>query len=165
MPEALLEIENLSLAFEVGGRRLPAIRDLSLTIHSREVMGLVGESGSGKSTVLLAIMNYLPENAIVESGTIRYRGVDLLRAGRPALDRIRGRRIGMVYQDPGAALNPSLTAGAQIAEVLRQHLGMDERGARARSEELLGLVQLDDPRAVYAAYPHELSGGMRQRAM
>jgi peptide/nickel transport system ATP-binding protein len=165
MPEPLLEVENLSLSFAVGGLLLPALRELSLTLYPNEVVGLVGESGSGKSTVLLAIMNYLPENAVVESGTVRYRGLDILRADRAALDKIRGRQLAMVYQDPTTTLNPAMAVGGQIAEVLRQHLGMDGARARERTHELLRLVQLDDPARTYAAYPHQLSGGMRQRVM
>ncbi len=165
MPEPLIEIENLSLSFVVGGSLRPALKEFSLTLCPNEVVGLVGESGSGKSTALLAVMNYLPENAVVESGSVRYRRIDLLRAGRPALDKIRGRRLAMIYQDPTTALNPAMVVGAQIAEVLRQHLGMEEARARARTCELFVLVQLDDPLRIYAAYPHQLSGGMRQRVM
>jgi peptide/nickel transport system ATP-binding protein len=165
MPDALLEIKNLSVSFAVGGVLLPAVREFNLTLSPNEVVGLVGESGSGKSTALLAVMNYLPENAVVESGSILYRGVDLLRANRTTLDTIRGRRIAMIYQDPTTALNPAMAVGAQISEVLRQHLGMDGEGARVRTDELLHLVQLDDPRRIYASYPHQLSGGMRQRVM
>jgi len=165
MPDALLEIKNLSVSFAVGGVLLPAVREFTLTLSPNEVVGLVGESGSGKSTALLAVMNYLPENAVVESGSILYRGVDLLRANRATLDTIRGRRIAMIYQDPTTALNPAMAVGAQISEVLRQHLGMDGEGARVRTDELLHLVQLDDPRRIYASYPHQLSGGMRQRVM
>src|SRR5882724_11967090 len=165
MPDALLEIKNLSVSFAVGGVLLPAVREFTLTLSPNEVVGLVGESGSGKSTALLAVMNYLPENAVVESGSILYRGVDLLRANRATLDTIRGRRISMIYQDPTTALNPAMAVGAQISEVLRQHLGMDGEGARVRTDELLHLVQLDDPRRIYASYPHQLSGGMRQRVM
>jgi peptide/nickel transport system ATP-binding protein len=165
MPDALLEIKNLSVSFAVGGVLLPAVREFNLTLSPNEVVGLVGESGSGKSTALLAVMNYLPDNAVVESGSILYRGVDLLRANRATLDTIRGRRIAMIYQDPTTALNPAMAVGAQISEVLRQHLGMDGEGARVRTDELLHLVQLYDSRRIYASYPHQLSGGMRQRVM
>ena len=164
-PEPLIEIENLSLSFKVEGRRQAAVRDFSLKLYANEVFGLVGKSGSGKSTILFAIMNYLAQNAVVELGIVRYRGMDLLRADRSALDQVRGRRIAMVYQDPASVLNPAMRAGPQIAEVLRQHLGMDERQARERTHELLAQVQFDNPEATYAAYPHELSGGMRQRVM
>jgi peptide/nickel transport system ATP-binding protein len=165
MPEPLLEIEDLSLSFVVGGARVPALKDFNLTLHRGEVVGLVGESGSGKSTALFAVMRYLPANAIVEAGRIRFRGDDLLGEGRAALDRIRGRRIAMIYQDPATALNPAMVAGAQIVEVLRRHFGMNEREARARTLELLGLVEFDDPASVYHSYPHQLSGGMRQRVV
>ena len=165
MSDALVEIKNLSVSFAVGGVLLPAVREFNLTLSPNEVVGLVGESGSGKSTALLAVMNYLPDNAVVESGSILYRGVDLLRANRATLDTIRGRRIAMIYQDPTTALNPAMAVGAQIAEVLGQHLGMDGGHARARTHELLRLVQLDDPPRIYASYPHQLSGGMRQRVM
>jgi peptide/nickel transport system ATP-binding protein len=165
MPDALIEIQNLSVSFAVGGALLPAVKELNLTLHPSEVVGLVGESGSGKSTALLAVMNYLPENAVIESGSILYRGVDLLRADRATLDTIRGRRIAMIYQDPTTALNPAMVVGAQIAEVLGRHLGMAGEDARTRTHELLRLAQLDDPPRVYASYPHQLSGGMRQRVM
>ncbi|HLI12097.1 MAG TPA: ABC transporter ATP-binding protein [Alphaproteobacteria bacterium] len=163
--EPVIAVENLSLSFQVGGERLPALKELSLSLHRDEILGLVGESGSGKSTALFAIMNYLPENAVVEAGAIRYRGVDLLEQDRAALDRIRGNRLAMVYQDPGAALNPSIPLGRQIAEALERHLGLAGGQARRRTLELLRLVQLEDAERVYAAYPHQLSGGMRQRVV
>jgi peptide/nickel transport system ATP-binding protein len=165
MPDPLLEIRNLTVSFAAGGVHLPAVKELTLTLHPNEVVGLVGESGSGKSTALLAVMNYLPGNAVVESGSIVHGGVDLLRADRTTLDRIRGRRIAMIYQDPTTALNPAMTVGAQIAEVLTRHLGMDGERARERTHDLLGLVQLDDPPRIAAAFAHQLSGGMQQRVM
>ena len=165
MPEPLVEIRNLTVSFAVGGELLPAVKELDLTLHQNEIVGLVGESGSGKSTALLAVMNYLPDNAVVESGSIRYGGVDLLRADRATLDGIRGRRIAMIYQDPTTALKPAMTVRRQIAEVLTRHLGMDGERARARTLELLGLVQLDDAPRVSDSYPHQLSGGMQQRVM
>jgi peptide/nickel transport system ATP-binding protein len=165
MPDPLIEIRNLTVSFAVGGELFPAIKELDLTLHPNEVVGLVGESGSGKSTALLAIMSYLPDNAVVESGRILYRGMDLLRVDRATLDGIRGRRIAMTYQDPTTALNPAMTVGTQIAEVLARHLGMDGEGARHRTHELLRLVQLDDAPRISAAYPHQLSGGMQQRVM
>ncbi len=165
MPDPLIEIRNLTVSFAVGGVLLPAVKELTLTLQPNEVVGLVGESGSGKSTALLAVMNYLPGNAVVETGSIVHGGIDLLRADRATLDRIRGRRIAMIYQDPTTALNPAMTVGAQIAEVLTRHLGMDGERARRRTHELLGLVQLDDPPRIAAAFAHQLSGGMQQRVM
>jgi peptide/nickel transport system ATP-binding protein len=162
---APLEIQDLSLGFAVGGRVAPVLRDVSLRLHPEEVVGLVGESGSGKSTILYAVMNHLAPNARIDSGRVRYRGTDLLAADRPTLDRIRGRRIAMVFQDPGTALNPSMRVGRQIVEVLRRHLHMGQAQARERTLDLLRQVRLDDPARVFGAYPHELSGGMKQRAM
>jgi peptide/nickel transport system ATP-binding protein len=165
MPDPLVEIRNLTVSFAVGGVLFPAVKELTLTLEPNEVVGLVGESGSGKSTALLAVMNYLPGNAVVESGSILYGGMDLLRADRATLDGIRGRRIAMIYQDPTTALNPAMTVGAQIAEVLARHLSMDGERARRRTHELLRLVQLDDPPRIAAAFAHQLSGGMQQRVM
>ena len=165
MPDPLLEIENLSVSFAVGGVLQPAVKDFTLALHPGEIVGVVGESGSGKSTVLLAVMSYLPGNAVIESGRVLHGGVDLLRARRETLDDIRGRRVAMIYQDPTTALNPAMTVGAQIAEVLTRHLAMAGARARERTHELLRLVQLDDPSRVAAAHPHQLSGGMQQRVM
>ena len=165
MTDPLIAIENLTVSFAVGGVLHPAVKDLSLTLHASEVVGLVGESGSGKSTALLAVMSYLPGNAVVEAGRVLHGGVDLLRASRETLDDVRGRRIAMIYQDPTTALNPAMTVGAQIAEVLARHLSMEGARARERTHELLRLVQLDDPPRVAAAHPHQLSGGMQQRVM
>ena len=165
MAEPLVAIEHLTVSFAVGGVLHPAVKDLTLALHASEVVGLVGESGSGKSTALLAVMRYLPGNAVVESGRILHGGVDLLRASRETLDDVRGRRIAMIYQDPTTALNPAMTVGAQIAEVLARHLAMEGARARDRTHELLRLVQLDDPPRVAATYPHQLSGGMQQRVM
>jgi len=165
MFDPLLEIENLSVSFAVGGVLLPAVKDLTLALHPGEIVGVVGESGSGKSTALLAVMSYLPGNAVIESGRVLHGGVDLLRARRETLDDIRGRRVAMIYQDPTTALNPAMTVGAQISEVLARHLAMAGARARERTHELLRLVQLDDPSRVAAAHPHQLSGGMQQRVM
>jgi len=122
MPDPLLEIENLSVSFAVGGVLQPAVKDLTLALHPGEIVGVVGESGSGKSTALFAVMSYLPGNAVIESGRVLHGGVDLLRARRETLDDIRGRRVAMIYQDPATALNPAMTVGAQIGEVLARHL-------------------------------------------
>lgn len=161
----IIQIEGLSISFGTSDGLAPVLREINLSLYPNQIVGLVGESGSGKSTVLFAIMNYLAANAVVESGQIRYRGTDLLRADRSTLDHIRGRRIAMVFQDPGSALNPSLSVGAQIVEVLRQHLDLTPAEARARTITLLNQVRLDNPARVFDSYPHQLSGGMKQRAM
>ena len=165
MSDPVLTVEGLSVAYGSGGHRRPVLRETGLALSSGEVLGIVGESGSGKSTLLFAIMNYLAPNAVVEAGAIRFRGLDLLRADRRALDGVRGRRIAMVYQDPAQALNPAMHVGVQIAEVRRHHFGDTEAKAEARVIELLTSVGIETPERIAASYPHELSGGQQQRAM
>jgi peptide/nickel transport system ATP-binding protein len=166
----LLEIRNLHVHLQTLRGRAAALRDLTLTIGRGETVGLIGESGCGKSMTALAIMGLLPERAAV-SGSIRLAApagssdppLDLAALDDAALCRIRGRRIGMVFQEPMTALNPLHTVGDQIAEPLRWHLGIGAREARAEALKLLEQVQLPDPRDRLDAYPHQLSGGQRQR--
>ena len=161
----VLAIERLSVSYRAGGRLNPVLRDIDLTLEKGEALGLVGESGSGKSTVLYAIMNHLAPNAVIEGGAIRFNGTDLLGADRPLLDKIRGRSIAMVYQDPGTALNPAMTVGAQVAEVRRQHFGERAEAARQRVLGLFETVGIEAAARVSQSYPHQLSGGQRQRVM
>jgi len=160
---AVLQIERLSVSFATPRGEIRALRDVSFDIAAGEVFGVAGESGSGKSTLAYAIMRDLAPNARVVGGSIRFAGEDLLRLAPDALRSIRGRRIAMVYQDPKSALNPSMRAGQQIAEVLEIHALASRAGAAARALELLALVNIPDPPAVARAYPHQLSGGMQQR--
>ncbi len=161
-----LEVDGLIISYRRRGQTLRVVSDVSLEIRRGEAYGLVGESGCGKTTVAMAIMRYLPENAVVEAGRIVFaQSEDLLRASPAKLRALRGDRMAMVYQDPGSALNPSLTVGRQVAEVYEYHRGLSRRDAREAAQKMLRQVQISDPYRVVRRYPHELSGGQQQRIM
>ncbi|MHB1499741.1 MAG: ABC transporter ATP-binding protein [Candidatus Dormibacteria bacterium] len=141
-----------------------AVRDVSLSVEEGEVVALVGESGCGKSVTALALLRLLPPDAHI-SGSVTFQGRDLLRLPLKELRAIRGRDIAMVFQEPMTSLNPSFTIGNQIGEVLRLHQGLRGRAARDRAAQLLSLVRIGSPEQRLRSYPHQLSGGMRQRAM
>ncbi|MGE0715133.1 MAG: dipeptide ABC transporter ATP-binding protein [Alphaproteobacteria bacterium] len=163
MAEApLLAIDGLRVTYATGRGPLAALQDVSLAIPKGRALGLVGESGSGKSSVVLAVLGLLGAGATVEARAARFDGQDLLG---PAAAALRGRRIGVVFQDPSAALNPALTIGRQVAEPLVLHRGMGHQAAAARVVELLADVGIARPAEVARAYPHQLSGGMKQRAV
>jgi peptide/nickel transport system ATP-binding protein len=163
-PEPTLVVANLDVTYRVRGQRRPAVRDVSFQIGNRESYGLVGESGSGKSTVALALTRYLPRNGLVTGGSISIAGKDPLSMSGAALRDLRARTVSMVYQEPGRALNPSIRAGRQIAEVF-EIAGLDRTSALGRAEEMLRKVQIADPGQVMDRYPHQLSGGMAQRVL
>jgi oligopeptide transport system ATP-binding protein len=160
----LLEVRNLALEYRTPDGVVRAVRGVDLVIRPREFIGIVGESGSGKSQLLLALLGLTAPGAVV-SGSIRHGGEELVGASAVVLNRIRGNRISMVFQDPMTALNPYLTVATQITEVLRLHRGLGRRAALARAAELLDAVQITEARRRLQQYPHELSGGMRQRVM
>jgi peptide/nickel transport system ATP-binding protein len=160
-----VNIEGLTISYRRRARALRVLTDVSLHIKPGEAYGLVGESGCGKTTVAMALMRYLPANAIVESGRISFGGEDVLRLPESKLRRWRGERMAMVYQDPGSALNPSLRVGSQIAELYRYHRGLGRKEALGAAAEMLGRVRVTDPSQVLRRYPHELSGGQQQRVM
>lgn len=160
-----LEVRNLSVAFPTEMGRVQALDDVSLQVSRDEVLGIVGESGCGKSTLGMSIMGLLPPNAIVEQGAVLLSGEDLVRMPRRDLEKVRGSRVGMVFQEPMTALNPVMTVGRQIDEVLRTHQAVSKAQARVRTLELLDLVGLPDPKRQAGSYPHQLSGGMRQRVV
>jgi peptide/nickel transport system ATP-binding protein len=159
-----LELDRLSVAYRVRGRDIPVLADVSLTIGRGEAYGLVGESGSGKSTVALALQRVLPPNGRISGGTAKVNGKDIAALDGASLRRLRSHDVAMVFQDPGKALNPSLTVGRQIAEVF-EILGSPSGEAYAKGEEMLRRVRISDPARVMASYPHQLSGGMQQRAV
>jgi peptide/nickel transport system ATP-binding protein len=161
----LVSISGLTIALPEGGDRSHALDDVALDLHPGEIHCVVGESGSGKSMTAMAIMGLLAPTLTVEAGTITFRDRDLLKVGETAMRSVRGREIGMIFQEPMTALNPLRTIGDQIAETYRAHtrLGADEIAARVQA--LLADVHIPDPKAAARAYPHELSGGQRQRAM
>ena len=160
----LLSVEDLVITYR-GETRLTAVRGVSFAIAPREAYALVGESGSGKSTIALAIMRYLPANGRVASGRIVFDGEDVLNLSSGELQELRGNRIAMVYQDPGAALNPTMTVGEQVAEVFTAHEGLSNEPAMAAAVEMFEAVRMPGAADVALRYPHQLSGGMQQRAI
>ena len=164
MSTPVLSVRDLRVAF--GSRRgtSPVVTGLDLDVAAGETLAVVGESGSGKSVSMLAVVGLLPASATV-TGSVRLRGEEVLGAGPERLRQLRGREVGMVFQDPMTSLNPVLTIGRQLTEGLEARLGLDRRAARARAAELLALVGLRDPQTRLDDYPHQFSGGMRQRVM
>ncbi len=162
----LLEVADLRITFPTAAGPARAVDGVSFTIARGETLALVGESGSGKTLTGLAILRLVPPPGRIEPGsTIRLDGTDVLALDGEALRRIRGRRVGMIFQDPMTSLNPVFTVGDQIAEGIRAHFPLSRREARDRAAALLAEVGIPDPRARLASYPHQLSGGMRQRVM
>jgi peptide/nickel transport system ATP-binding protein len=160
----LLSVEDLHVRFATRQGLVHAVRGVSFNV-GREKLGIVGESGSGKSMTGRAVLRLVPSPGEVTARKLDFAGNDLLRAGDREMRRIRGKRISMVMQDPKFSLNPVMTIGRQIAEAYRANSGVPKAQARERSLEMLAAVRIRDPERVYAAYPHELSGGMGQRAM
>ena len=162
----LLSIEGLTVELATRDRAFEAVSDISFSVSRNEVLALVGESGSGKSMTAMAIMRLLPEPvAEIVSGRIMFDGIDLADSNESTLRGIRGNRIGLIFQEPMTSLNPSIRVGPQVAEVLQLHKSMDATAARLRVEELFDLVRIPDPKRRYDDYPHQMSGGMRQRVV
>jgi len=162
--DPLLQIRDLSVSYPGAHGRFTALCELNLEVSAGECLGLVGESGSGKTALLLAILGLLPAHASVR-GSIRYRGGELLGLEAARLNAIRGARIAMVFQEPMSALNPYMRVIDQLSEVPHVHGGMSRRKARQRALEMLEAVHIGEPERRARQYPHELSGGMRQRVM
>ncbi len=162
----LLHVENLGVCFPHGAMEAPALSGIELTFFKEEIHGLVGESGSGKTVTSTCVIGLLPSPpGKIVSGRILYGGQDLLALPEAEMRKLRGRKIAMVFQEPSKYLNPAYKIGEQITEMLILHLEMSKEKARERAKELLGLVGLGKDGRVLDSYPHELSGGMKQRAM
>ncbi|HEV7319978.1 MAG TPA: ABC transporter ATP-binding protein [Ensifer sp.] len=161
---ALLTVEDLKVSFPTRTGLIEAVRGVSFTL-GRERLGIVGESGSGKSQTGRAIMGLTPSHAQVTAKQLSFDGIDLLSASPKVRRDLRGKRIAMILQDPKYSLNPVMSIGRQIVETLRQHENVNRGEARERALDMLAAVQIRDPKRVYDLYPHEVSGGMGQRAM
>ena len=162
----LIDIRNLSLEFPSARGAVKALEDVTLCIQPGEIAGLVGESGSGKSVIAMTTMGLLPKAQFRHTrGTVHVLGGDVMAMTEAELERLRGRDIAMVFQEPMNALNPTIRIGHQITAILRRHQELDRRQARARALSLLESMQVDDAARVMDSYPHMLSGGMRQRVL
>ena len=161
----ILDVENLSVSFAQAHRRLSVLDEISFTLSRGKILGIVGESGSGKSVTALAIAGLLSEQGRIDRGHIRLAGRDLASLPRDEKRRVRGSELAMIFQEPMSSLNPLLPVGFQIAEGLIEHRGIGRRQAQLRAIELMTKVGIADPERRARSYPHQLSGGMRQRAM
>jgi oligopeptide transport system ATP-binding protein len=162
----LLEVRGLHTEFRTGAGLVRAVDGVSYSVEAGETVAIVGESGSGKSVGALSILRLIPDPpGRITAGEIRFGGRDLVQLSEAEMRRVRGNEIGMVFQEPMTSLNPVLTIGRQITETLEQHRGLDRAAAQRRALELLGLVGIADPARRLEQYPHQLSGGMRQRVM
>ncbi|WP_158969520.1 ABC transporter ATP-binding protein [Chachezhania sediminis] len=166
MTAPLLSVRNLEIAFRSGRDDIPVVRDLSFDLGAGETLGIVGESGCGKSITALSLLGLVPSPpGRVTRGQILFQGEDLVQAGERRLNEVRGNEISMVFQEPMTSLNPVYTIGEQIAETARVHFGLSRAKAWARAVEMLSLVGIPSPNRRAHDYPHQLSGGMRQRVM
>ncbi|HEY8425017.1 MAG TPA: ABC transporter ATP-binding protein [Limnochordales bacterium] len=163
--QPLLEIVGLKVNFYTHAGVVHAVRGASFAVHPGETVALVGESGSGKSVTALSVMRLVPRPGRIDGGRILFDGRDLTALSDREMRRIRGAEIGMIFQDPMSSLNPTMTVGRQIAEVVQKHRGVSRKEAMERAAEMLALVGIPNPRTRLGQYPHEFSGGMRQRVM
>lgn len=161
--QPVLEVADLHVGFAAGAKVVNAVRGVSLTVGRGEVLGVVGESGCGKSTTILAVPRLLPGSATISAKRLVVDGIDLAAGAPDAIAEVRGKRLGMVFQDPTASLNPAMKIGRQVAEPLRIHAGLSRAAAGRRAVELLAEVGIPEPVRRAEEYPHRLSGGQRQR--
>ena len=162
----VLDVQDLKTVFRTRAGEVHAVNDVSFSLKPGELLGVVGESGSGKSVTMMSLLGLLPSPpADVRNGSVNFDGKDLLKVNQETLRSVRGGKIGFVFQDPMTSLNPVFTVGMQLAEPLRKHMGMNKKQAAARAQELLELVGIPDAKRRLLDYPHQFSGGMRQRVM
>ena len=162
---AMLQVRDLAISFFNKSGEIQAVRGISYDLDRGEVLGIVGESGSGKSVSSHGILRLTPDNGVVKSGQILFEGRDILKMNKKEIQKLRGDRISMIFQDPMTALDPLFTIEYQLDEALRKHTDLNKEQRRARMKELLELVEINQPERRLRQYPHELSGGMRQRVM
>tara|TARA_R110002020_G_scaffold259768_2_gene473808 strand:- start:156640 stop:158328 length:1689 start_codon:yes stop_codon:yes gene_type:complete len=166
MRKTLLQIENLSLGFNQNNKYSSVLKNVSFDVFENEILGIVGESGSGKSVTNLAILGLLPKRITsIESGSILFEGQDLLQLKESALQEIRGKEISMIFQEPMSSLNPSMTCGKQVTEILERHTNFPKNDLKKQVLELFEQVKLPRPESVFKSYPHQISGGQKQRVM
>jgi oligopeptide transport system ATP-binding protein len=163
--EKLLEVKNLMVSFNTPSGEVVAVNDISFDINKCEVIGIVGESGSGKSVTASAVMGIIEKPGRITGGSIWYNGIDLATLNKEQLRRLRGKEISIIFQDPMTSLNPVFTIGSQIKEAIKLYSGLTGEKAEQRAVELLKLVSINEPGRRLKQYPHEFSGGMRQRVM
>lgn len=161
----ILEVKNLKTLFKSGKSLTTAVNGISFSLKEGETLCIVGESGSGKSITSLSVMGLLPKNAVIDSGEIFFQGTDLLRLKKEGLRKVRGNEIAMIFQEPMTSLNPLLTIGFQVSEMFFLHQGLTKKEAWEKATELLVKVGIPQAEKRMKQYPHELSGGMRQRVM
>ena len=162
---ALLTVDGLTTRFPMEGRRIAVVDEIGFEIHAGEVLALVGESGCGKSMTALSILRLIPRPGRVEDGSVRFLDRDLLDLSVPQMRQVRGHEIAMIFQEPMTSLNPVVTVGSQVIEAIRLHDSVSRSEARRRTRELFGRVGIPDPDERLDAYPHQLSGGLKQRVM
>jgi peptide/nickel transport system ATP-binding protein len=162
---ALLEVRDLYLEFKTSRGQLKALNGMTFNVQPGEVFGLVGETGCGKTVTGLSILRLLPRSAAIMGGEVFFEGINLLKVPRGEIEAVRGNKIAMIFQDPSTSLNPVFTIGSQIQRVVRQHMQVSRKEARAKVCSVMAAVGLPDVERILGSYPHQLSGGMQQRVM
>ncbi len=165
MTPPLLRIQDLHLVFDTARGKLKALNGISFDVRQGEIFGVVGETGCGKTVTGLSVLRLLPQTATITQGHIYLGETDLLSLSEGEMRQVRGKKIAMIFQNPGSSLNPVFTVGSQMEAIIRKHFGISKKAAQARAKEMLDAVGLPDVERILSAYPHQLSGGMQQRVM